>query len=404
MQVRFHKSLVLGVLFVAGPAVPFLLQQLGGDIAPIRAVKDPYPVFADIAVDPERNIVAVADENKFSLRTYDRDLATDNVADPRTVVTGVNSGIDFVCGVAVDPAHQEIYTANNDTASDLMTFRYDDHGDVPPERVLTPAATGTWGISVDLPHDEVGVTVQHINKVAVYRRLATGDEKPLRIIQGPNTGLSDPHGIFIDADNNEIFVANHDSYHEVLPGEENPNAVAADIARGRATAEAIAAVHVELRPSQGKFVEPSISVYDRTAENDAAPRRVIRGPHTELSLPMKIFVDTAHNELFVANSGDSSILVFSRTANGDAAPIRKIQGPATRLKKPVGLFVDVKNDEVWATNPEEHTATVYPRAAAGDVAPLRVIRSAPEGTPAPGIGNPGGVAYDPMREQILVPN
>jgi len=35
---------------------------------------------------------------------------------------------------------------------------------------------------------------------------------------------------------------------------------------------------------------------------------------------------------------------------------------------------------------------------------LRVLRGAPDGTPAPGIGNPGGIAYDPMREQILVPN
>jgi hypothetical protein len=74
------------------------------------------------------------------------------------------------------------------------------------------------------------------------------------------------------------------------------------------------------------------------------------------------------------------------------------------LKKPVGLFVDLKNDEVWATSPEYHAATVYKRTADGNVKPLRTIRSAPEGTPAPGIGNPGGIAYDPLRQQILVPN
>ena len=78
----------------------------------------------DIAVDPDSNIVAVADENKFSLRTYDRGLATADVADPRTVVTGVKSGIDFVCGVAIDSVHKQIYTANNDTAADLMVFNY----------------------------------------------------------------------------------------------------------------------------------------------------------------------------------------------------------------------------------------------------------------------------------------
>src|SRR5216110_2120708 len=219
------KSFALALLILAGPAVVFLFSQLRGNITPIRTVRDPYPVFADIAVDPDSNMLAVADENLFSLRTYDRDLVTGDVADPRTVITGTKSGIDFVCGVAVDSVHKQIYTANNDTAADLMVFNYDSHGDVPPERVLTPAATGTWGIGLDLVHDEVAVTIQHINKVAVYRRLAAGEEKPLRIIQGPNTGLSDPHGLAIDAENNEIFVANHDSYHEVLSGQADPNAV-----------------------------------------------------------------------------------------------------------------------------------------------------------------------------------
>jgi len=402
---RYRKATIaLLCALAAGPAARFLFSQLGGDITPIRKVQDPFPVFADIAVDPLANIVALADENKFSLRTYDRDLKTNDVADPRTVVMGAKSGIDFVCGVALDPGNKEIYTANNDTNADLMVFKYDSHGDIPPERSIHAAATGTWGISVDEEHSEVAVSVQHINKVEVYARGASGDDKPLRIIQGPNTGLSDPHGIAVDAKNDEIFVANHDSYHEVLTGSDDPNAATAEIKRGTATAQTLTAVRTELRPSKGKFVVPSISVYSRTASDNAVPLRVIQGPKTELSLPMKIIVDTVHNELFVANSGTNSILVFPRNAAGDVAPLRKIAGPDTGLKKPVGLFVDLKNDEVWATSPEYHAATVYPRTASGNVKPLRTIRSAPEGSPVPGIGNPGGIAYDPIRQQILVPN
>src|SRR5207244_9605704 len=60
------------------------------------------------------------------------------------------------------------------------------------------------------------------------------------------------------------------------------------------------------RSSSGKFVEPSITVHSRTAQSNASPVRVIHGPKTELSLPMKVFVDTAHNELFVANSGNNA--------------------------------------------------------------------------------------------------
>ena len=403
MSARLRKVLPVLLPLLFGPAVLFLFSQLNGNFKPIRTVQDRYPVFTDIAVDPDANIVAVTDENLFSLRTYDRTIDSNEIADPRTVITGPKSEVDFVCGVAIDPFNREIYTANNDTAADLMVFKYDNNGEVPPSRQLTPAATGTWGIALDLANDELALTVEHINKVAVYRRLATGKDKPLRIIQGPKTGLSDPHGVFIDSQHNEMFVANHDSFHEVGAGDEDRNSAAADIKRGVENPN-VARERADLHPSKGKFVDHSITVYSRTANGDVAPVRTIHGPRTELSLPMKVFVDVAHDELFVANSGSSSILVFSRTANGDAAPARKIEGPATGLKKPVGLFVDVKNDEVWATNPGDHSITIYKRTAQGNAAPLRRMRGAPEGTPAPGIGNPGGIAYDPMREQLLVPN
>ena len=403
MHIRFRKIFLVSLFVVAGPAGLVLFSQLGSDQAPLRQVRDRFPVFTDVAVDPDSNIVAVTDENLFSLRTYDRDLVSGDVADPRTVITGNKSRVDFVCGVALDPTNKEIYTVNNDTAADMLVFKYDATGNVPASRTLSPAAVSTWGVALDLTNNEVGVTVESINKVAIYRRLAQGDEKPLRVIQGPATGLADPHGIFIDAQNNEIFVANHDSYHDAVASEDNPNTVQAQLARGIANLS-VPAERRELRSSNGKFVEPSMTVYARTAQNNAAPVRSIHGPRTGLSLPMKVFVDTAHNEIFVANSGSNSILVFDRTANGDVAPIRKIEGPATKLRKPVGLFVDVKNDEVWATSPELHTATVYRRTAQGNVAPVRILRGAPDETPAPGIGNPGGIAYDPTREQLLVPN
>jgi len=403
MRTRFRRFLPIWLFLLAGPAVLFLFSQLGVDVAPIRGVQDPFPVFTDVAVDPDANIIAVSDENRFSLRTYDRDLTSNAVADPRTVIQGNRTGIDFVCGVAIDPINKQIYAVNNDTAADMMVFNYDANGNVPRTRGLRAAAATTWGISLDLANDEVAVTIQQINKVSVYRRLAEDDEKPLRVIMGPNTGLSDPHGLFIDSQNNEIFVANHDSYHEPSADQDDPNSATAQAARGLANIT-VRSDRPDLRPSKGKFVDPSITVYARTADGDALPRRIIQGPRTELSLPMKVFVDPVHNELFVANSGRNSILVFGRSGGGDVAPIRKIEGPATGLKKPVGLFVDLKNDELWATNPEEHTATVYRRTAQGNVAPLRTLRGAPEGTPSPGIGNPGGIAYDPMREQILVPN
>src|SRR5437773_12226098 len=114
---RIRKSFLVFLLVLCGPAALVLFSQLSGDVAPLRQVRDRFPVFADVAVDPESNIVTVTDENLFSLRTYDRDLATNDVADPRTVVTGNRTSVDFVCGVALDPVHKEIYSRNDDSAS-----------------------------------------------------------------------------------------------------------------------------------------------------------------------------------------------------------------------------------------------------------------------------------------------
>src|SRR5712692_2192064 len=223
------------ILPVSALAALLLYAQAGGDLKPLRAIRDPFPVFTDVAVDPEANIAVMSDENLFSLRTYDRnnpDAPPNAVSDPRSVITGPKSEVDFVCGVAVDPVHHELYGANNDTNSVLMAFKYGTNGEVPPVRKINAAATGTWGVALDLKNDEVAVTVEHINQVEVYRREGIGDEKPLRIIQGPNTGISDPHGIAIDAEHNELFVANHSSYHEVKTGEADPNAAVAAFARG----------------------------------------------------------------------------------------------------------------------------------------------------------------------------
>src|SRR2546425_7427181 len=270
MRTRLRKLLVVSLLVLAGPAALLLFSQLSGDQAPLRQVRDRFPVFADVAVDPESNIVAVTDENLFSLRTYDRDLVSNDVADPRTVITGNRTRVDFVCGVALDPVNKEIYTVNNDTAADMLVFKYDANGNVPASRTLRPAPVSTWGVALDLKNNEVAVTIEQINKISIYRRLAGGEEKTVRVIQRPDTGLADPHGIFVDAENNEIFVANHDSYHDAQTSQEESSSVQDQFARGIATLS-VPTERLQPRSSNGKFVEPSITVYSRTAENNSSP-------------------------------------------------------------------------------------------------------------------------------------
>jgi DNA-binding beta-propeller fold protein YncE len=115
-------------------------------------------------------------------------------------------------------------------------------------------------------------------------------------------------------------------------------------------------------------------------------------------------VDSDRGELYVANDSDDSIIVFKTTDAGNVAPSRVIRGPKTHILNPTDVYLDLKHNEVWAANMGNHSAVVFPRTANGDLAPLRVIRSAPMEKKALAIGNPGAVAYDANRDEILAPN
>ncbi len=360
---------------------------LGGDIRPVRIVRDPYPSFENIAVDPINDEVVMTDGNWHSLLVYSRTINVAGRAEPRRRISGPRTKLEYACAVAIDPVRREIYTANADQGDNMLVFSHQQHGDAEPLREVT-VPHAARGISLDLDNDEVAVVAPR--QVAIFRRGAEGDGLPLRVIQGPKTELADAHGVFIDAKNDEIVVVNQ-QFSTATTGQEERS-------------ERTAGAFPPLRLSTRRFVPPSITVYPRTANGDVAPLRKIQGPRTRLDLPHGVYVDTERDELVVADNGGNSILVFSRTATGDVAPLRVIEGPDTGLKNPTGIYVDVRHDEIWVSNWADHSATVYPRTAQGNVPPLRAIRSAPPGAPSLGLGNPSAIAYDPVRERILVPN
>lgn len=368
--------------------------------APVRIVHDPYPTFNGIGMDVERGEVILTDDNQASLLAYGSQFKpTNRVMEPRRRVKGLKTHLGYVCTLSISPEHKEVYTVDNDWKDNLCVYPLNARGEVAPLRELN-VDHGAWGIFLDRKHDELVVTTEHVNKLSVYRRTAKGDEDSLRFIQGPSTGLADPHGVFVNNENEEIFVTNHGHWRHTKPGEGytlffGKKATLHGGERGPSK---------PLAPSTGKFLPPSVTVYSRTAQGDVAPLRTIQGSKTRLNWPLGIYLDAVSSQIAVVNSGNDSILFFDRKAEGDVAPVRVIQGPATGMDGPSGIFIDTKRNELWVTNWNNHTATVYPRMAEGNVAPLRTIRSAPKGAPVTGFGNPGAVAYDPKRKQILVPN
>jgi len=366
----------------------------GGDVPPVRVVSDPYPTLHSVVVDAERDKVFMSDPNRHALWSYDRLSASKGreMIEPLTGIRGPSTGMMFIAAVTLDRAKQEIYTVDNDIGDRMMVFPYDADGNVKPKRVLD-VPHQAWGISISDERNEFAISVESPREIVIYPKGAEGRAQPLRTIRGPKTGLGDPHGVFLDGQNNEIVVANHGNQggRQPPPGDAPPRQ------RGVRAAEPPPIVG-------GRFDEPSISVYNADAKGDVAPIRKIQGAKTGLNWPMAIDVDRNRNEIAVANNGDGSIRIFRRTDTGDVAPVRIIKGPRTGIAGPMGVAYDSKNSEIWVANYGDHTAQVFPITANGNVAPKRTLRNAPGGSPTVGFGNPGAVAYDSKRDEILVPN
>lgn len=375
------------------------------DRAPVRMVSDPNPVFNGIAIDTARGEVFMTNDKESaapSVVVYPTQFRpTDRVLEPRRRIAGPKTNMSLPCGVAISPQVQEMYTVSGDGQS-LNVFPLRGAGDIAPARELDlPHASG--GVYLDAKHDELFVTTEHSNRISAYRRAAQGDEDPLRYIQGPNTELADPHGIYVDAERNEVFVTNHGHWRKTEPGEAFALRGDGKFAQMRGSFSHAGPVE-PLGPSSGRFLPPSVTVYSRTAQGDAAPLRVIQGSHTRLNLPLGITRDPVSGAIVVANTGDDSVLVFDINGNGDTPPRRVIQGPATELKGPTGVAIDAQHNELWVTSWDNHMTMVFPRTAQGNAAPLRYIRSAPKGALLATMGRLGAVEYDPKRKEILMPN
>ena len=346
---------------------------------PLRFIKDPNPSFSAVAVNSDANMLVVSDENLFRVMQYDtRDNTPPNarLTEPKRIIGGTNTKFEMVCGVYIDPKTKEIYALNGDTQNWMPVFGTDARGNATPSRALNIPGH-PFQMAADEDAQLLYMTIQSDNMISVYRKQASGGEKPLRTIRGIDTGLEDPHGLALDTKNRLIYVSNFGN---------------ADIRLGAGAGR------------YGKFDPPSITVYPMDGMGNIKPLRVIQGAKTLMNWPAHMAFDEARQELFVANDADDSILVFKASDQGDVAPTRVIKGPHTGIKNPPGLALDSKLGELYVASMGTPAVTVYPVTANGDVAPLRTIRGGPKDAVGLMIGNPGAVGYDSKREQILVPN
>ena len=163
------------------------------------------------------------------------------------------------------------------------------------------------GLAYDHVNDEIIVPVALSGAILVFRGGAVGNEPPIRVIQGPDTGLIRPHTANVDPDSGEILAG-------------DPSA------RG-------------------------VLVFDRLANGNAKPKRVISGPKTKFREIVGVASDTKNNAIVVASrapGGPNGIFIFDRLAHGDVAPKRSIEGPMTgALGRFRQLSVDPERGKIY---------------------------------------------------------
>lgn len=256
------------------------------------------------------------------------------------------------------------------------------NGNVKPIRVIAGQGTKLGrtihGLAYDDDHDEIVAPNPLADAILVFRGGASGEEPPVRVIQGPHAQLVAPHAVNLDPAHGEILV--------------------------------------------GSVTGRSVWVFARDATGDVPPRRVIQGPHTRLRYVVGLAVDPATDLLAVANYDE--VLVFNRTDQGDVAPRAVIAGPnsgigyepwqmqivggrlflaaSNHLHKTLYSGVTLKEtggavpEDPWL-DPNLGFVGVWNVTDQGDAPPRAIIKG-----PFGGLLHPVGLAIDPKHGEIHV--
>ncbi len=249
-------------------------------------------------------------------------------------------------------------------------------GDAPRRRIFgqaTKLSRTMHDIRYNEARDEFYVTNPFAQAILTFRGGADGQEAPIRVIQGSKTKLISADTLEIDTIHNEIFVPQGDEVL-VFPMMADGNVAPIRVLRGGAKAGwrtgggiAVDPIHnllvtdgtIEVE-GQGyrttfRLGRESILIFDRLADGDVKPLRVIRGPNTGIQAIRQIQVLPKGGWIVIAQITDGGISepegtfvgVWSTNDSGDVPPRWKIEGKASNvMKKPRGVALDPKHKEV----------------------------------------------------------
>lgn len=232
--------------------------------------------------------------------------------------------------VRYDAVNDE-FLVNNPFAQAVLAFRGGANGEEKPIRVIQGPHTQLRAadhLDVDPAHNEI--FVPEADRILVYPRTGNGDVAPLRVIQGSDTQLNKVSGVAVDAVHNLMIVS------------------LGNVSGGTATRES-------MRSTKGG----ALLIFNRTDNGNVKPQAVIQGPQTGLFITGQIQVYPPKGWIVVANFGALAEEVepeggfvggWSIHDHGDVPPRWKIAEPKTLLKGPSGVVLGPKYREVYVAD------------------------------------------------------
>lgn len=131
------------------------------------------------------------------------------------------------------------------------------------------------------------------------------------------------------------------------------------------------------------------------ANGNISPNAILSGSATLLATPSYIFIDTANNRLYVANTGASDVLIFENAStlsgNVNGAPSRAIS--STNLTAPVDVAVDATRDLLYVADNFEVAVFQHASTANGSTVVFHVLQLT---------FTPGAILLDAANDRLFV--
>ena len=257
-----------------------------------------------------------------------------------------------------------------------------------PERTIagqqTTLSRTMHDIRYDAIHDEIFVGNPFSQAILVFRGGANGEEAPIRTIQGPSTQLQVPDNIEIDPVNNEIYVPDRAAGKIfVFPRDADGDVAPIRILRSEGSTVIVDPIHNVLvtsittvmaggetdRNGRGLNTRSALQIFDRLAEGDAEPLRVIEGPSTGLlnARPLAMYPEGGYFAVAQKGSSDPKIYfdrskdiqfvgIWSIYDEGDVPPRWRLE---TGMRKPRGIALNPRAKELMIVDMGLNSVLTY---------------------------------------------